>query len=175
MHFQMNIILFKSKKMKQFTWVVIFVSTLTCSMAQGQYTPKEEGLKILNMVRRNYNLPPLRVNRELSEYAMKKAIQQVNGDSNEIIISRDRVGLLFTKEENASKEDLRYPYRYAAAVIDFIDIDCDKVEKYDLFNQVIDEKSREVGMAEYVDGTTQCIVFVFDNYVYNIETDIESK
>ena len=143
-----------------------------CSInVKAQTEDEKEGLKILNLLRRNYSQPPLQYDKELSEYAEKKAMQQVNNDLEEIIVSRETVGLLWFAADDLNELEIKDPLRYASTVLEFIDIDCDEKNKYDLFNQVIDEKSSKIGIAEYLNGNSRCIVFVFDNYVYNEETD----
>jgi len=138
----------------------------------AQNPSKAEGLKILNVVRSNYDSPPLRYDRSLSEYATKKAVQNLNNDTGEIIVSEEVVGLLYVVRKALNNKEIKDPMRFVSAVINFIDVDCDSTVMYDSFNQVIDDKSTKVGIGEFVKGDTNCIVFVFDHYVYNEETDL---
>lgn len=86
----------------------------------------------------------------------------------------DDVGLHYIiYEGDVAKEFIGNDKRFAAVVLSFIDIDCDKEDKYDLFNQVVDSDSNEIGIAEYYDIKNQrlSIVLVYDNYIYNQEID----
>ena len=72
-----------------------------------------------------------------------------------------------------AKQEIDLDNRFALAILEIIDIDCDEENKYDLFNQVVDPDSKEIGIAEYYDSEKQkmAIVFIYDHYVYNQETD----
>ena len=150
---------------------IFIVTILSFFYSFSQQDPVVQGLDVLNVVRSNYDSKPLVLDNSLSKYAEKKAVQNLLGDDGEIIVSEDRVGLLFMEKDSLSQNEINNPKRFMAAVIHFIDVDCDSEVMYDSFNQVIDDKSSRVGIGEYVKGNKQCIVFVFDNYVYNKEID----
>lgn len=130
-----------------------------------------EGIQIINLVRGNVGRVPLEINDELSDYAAKKAQQQVEDLKGEIIISKDEVGLLWIKEEGLGTNYELPEMRFASAALSFVDIDCDEEDRYDLYNQIVDEKSSQVGIGEYFKNGKHCMVFVFDNYVYNQENN----
>ena len=158
--------------MKKSLFTIILLSVF--SFSYSQTSQMNYGLDILNLVRENYSLSKLTYSKSLSEYALKKAAQYVNEDSDEVLVSMDNVGLQYIIfEGNVAKEVIENDKRFAAVVLSFIDIDCDKEDKYDLFNQVVDSDSKEIGIAEYYDTKNQrmSIVLVYDNYVYNQETD----
>ena len=126
-----------------------------------------EGIQIINLVRANINVQPLEINDELSNYAVKKAQQQVEALNGEIIISKDEIGLLWIEAEGLGTNYELPEMRFASAALSFVDIDCDEEDKYDMYNQIVDEKSTQVGVGEYFKNGKHCMVFVFDNYVYN--------
>ena len=130
-----------------------------------------EGIQIINLVRGNIGVEPIEINDELSDYAVKKAQQQVEALNGEIIISKDEVGLLWVKAEGLGTNYELQEMRFASAALSLVDIDCDEEDKYDMYNQIVDEKSSQVGIGEYLKNGKHCIVFVFDNYVYNQEKD----
>lgn len=134
-----------------------------------------EGLKILNLVRANYQVQALELDNDLSKYAVNKAQQQVESLSGEIILSKDEVGLLFEYDEGLGNDYELPEMRFVSSVLNYIDIDCDDENKYDLFNQIVDEKSTKIGIGEYFKNGKHCITFVFDNYVYNEEKDSDDK
>lgn len=162
--------------MKKLLLAILFVSLPALTYSQNSQV--QYGLDVLNMVRYNYDVSELKFSPSLSEYALKKATQFVNGDEDEVIISKEEVGLnyIISTEEVAKKES-EMNNRFALAVLSLIDIDCDKENKYDLFNQVVDPDSKEIGIAEYYDNNKgkMAIVFVYDHYVYNQETDSEEQ
>lgn len=160
--------------MRHLIFFIVFLgaSALGIQSLYAQNPSKAEGLKILNVVRSNYDSPPLRYDRNLSEYATKKAVQNLNNDTGEIIVSEEVVGLLYVVRKALNNKEIKDPMRFVSAVINFIDVDCDSTVMYDSFNQVIDDKSTKVGIGEFVKGDANCIVFVFDHYVYNEETDL---
>ena len=154
---------------KSFFLVMIFAFV---SNSYSQDSEIQYGLDIMNMVRENYSASELKFSKKLSEYALKKATQYAYGDEDEIIVSKEEVGLLYTIDEVDANEMSKDDKRIAISVLRLIDIDCDDGEdKYDLFNQVVDSDSKEVGVAEFYDKDKLVIVYVFDNYVYNQETD----
>lgn len=130
-----------------------------------------EGIKIINLVRGNYSVQALELDDNLSNYASKKAQQQVESLSGEITISKEEFGLLWSFNEGLGTEYILPEMRFASSVLRLIDIDCDDEDKYDLFNQIVDEKSTKIGVGEYFNNGKHCIAFVFDNYVYNEEID----
>lgn len=156
--------------MKNYLLFILFAFSLVSINAQTN-NEKEEGLQIINMFRYNYEIGPLQLDKNLTEYAQKKAFQILNDDLDEIIVSKANVGLLYSVFEN---EEDSYS-KISRSILDFIDVDCDEKNRYDLFNQVIDDKSSKIGIAMVADDSRSVVVFIFDNYVYNQEVNKEKN
>jgi len=156
--------------MKNYLLYILFAFSLVSINAQTK-KEKEESLQIINMFRFNYGIDPLQLDKNLTEYAQKKAFQILNDDLDEIIVSKANVGLLYSVYKN---EDDSYS-KISRSILNYIDVDCDEKNRYDLFNQVIDSKSSKIGIAMVADDSRSVVVLIFDNYVYNQEVNKEKN